>query len=81
MNRVVLHNCPAHTMEDLRSTAEEIIKASTDNDGIQSTLTQKLQLIADLYTTLLKEQKVQDFFGARDFYACIQLLTVKYKGK
>ena len=79
MNRAILHNCPSHTHDDLILTATEMVAASTEDKTLRDILSRKLKIIANLYTTVLRRQKVADFFGARDFYACVQLLTARIK--
>ena len=81
MNRAILHNCPTHSFNDLIQTATEIVKAATENKALQDMVNRSLRTIANLYSSVLQKQKIADFFGARDFYACVQLITARIKSK
>ena len=60
-------------------TATAIVNNSTDNEALQDMLRRSLKTIATLYSSVLEKQKIADFFGARDYYACVQLITARTK--
>ena len=79
MNRAILHNCPVHSLGDLTDTATAIVESSTENQGLIDMLSRSLVVIAQIYSQIIELQKIPDFFGARDFYACVQMITTSIK--
>ena len=84
MNRVVLHNVLPPSKEDLKETAEKIMKGTNDDNyrgNVSSQLEPKIPKIAAVYESILNDKELNpfgfDFFGHRDFYNLVNYL--KYR--
>ena len=89
MNRVVLHCCPALDHEALQQTAVAIVESMHDGDGgvvatsprsrnscrVDAQLLKVIDQVVSAYIDIAKQQPYQDFFGKRDFYSTVQILS------
>ncbi|ETN99929.1 hypothetical protein RFI_37538 [Reticulomyxa filosa] len=84
MNRVIMHQIPPMTIEELKNTALEMMKHYQENLKLfgrqlkNEWLEGEIENIANVYDQVIKRSnefepmKKKNFFGARDFYSLIR---------